>query len=44
MTLANVVGGCVFIALGLGVLFVNWQAALVLFAVGVGLLLFAFKS
>jgi hypothetical protein len=46
MTLANVVGGLVFIAAGIITLFsaFNWQAALILFAIGIGLLLFAFKS
>lgn len=44
--LAIIVGGCVFIAVGITVLFptFNWQGALVLVAVGIGLLLFAFKG
>ena len=44
--LAIIVGGCVLIAAGFTVLFpeFNWQGALFLFAVGIGLLLFAFKG
>jgi|GEM_PF-4533893 membrane protein implicated in regulation of membrane protease activity len=44
--LAIIVGGCVLIAAGIVVLFpeFNWQGAIFLFAVGVGLLLFAFKG
>lgn len=40
-----IVGGCLFIAASLVVLFsdFNWQSALFLLAVGIGLLLFAFK-
>lgn len=46
MTRADLIGGAIFIAAGLIALFsgFNWQAALILFAIGIGLLLFAFKS
>ncbi len=42
--LAVIVGGCIFIAAGIIVVFTNWQGALFLLAIGVGLLLFAFKG
>ena len=44
--LAVVLGGVLFIAAGIIVLIphFNWQAALVLFALGFGLLLFFFKG
>ena len=44
-SLAIIVGGCIFIAVGLVVLFsdFNWQGALVLFAIGIGLILFFLK-
>lgn len=44
--LAIVLGGVLFIAAGIITLIpnLNWQAALILFALGIGLLLFFFKG
>ena len=46
MRLAIIIGGLIFIVLGIIVLIpnFNWQAALVLIAIGVGLLIFFFRG
>jgi hypothetical protein len=42
--LAIILGGFIFIALGIVVLFSDWQAALVLLAIGGALLVFFFRG
>ena len=44
--LAIIVGGCIFVAAGLITIFsdFNWQAGLVLLAIGVGFIIFYIKG